>query len=61
MKTVMAALALPLFGAAVAMAKKNQINCIGCGEHFEPDARNWGRQNSCAKASCRAKTKAGVV
>ena len=40
------------------MAKRIQSKCLCCGDLFEADVRNRGRQKYCPKRSCRAAGKA---
>lgn len=40
------------------MAKSGQRKCLSCGDLFDPDRRNVGRQRYCSKAHCRRASKA---
>lgn len=40
------------------MSKRRTNKCLCCGELFEPDVRNRGRQKYCGKQSCRRVGKA---
>jgi hypothetical protein len=40
------------------MAKSGQRKCLACGDFFDPDRRNVGRQRYCSKADCRRASKA---
>jgi len=40
------------------MAKNGQRKCLNCGDIFDPDHRNAGRQHYCSKPDCRSASKA---
>ena len=40
------------------MAKSGQRKCLNCGDIFDPDCRNAGRQHYCSKSECRRASKA---
>ena len=40
------------------MAKSGQRKCLNCGDIFDPDCRNMGRQHHCSKPECRRASKA---
>jgi len=40
------------------MAKSGQRKCLNCGDIFDPDCRNVGRQHHCSKPECRRASKA---
>ena len=40
------------------MAKSGQRKCLNCGDIFDPDFRNAGRQHYCSKPECRRASKA---
>jgi hypothetical protein len=40
------------------MAKRRESKCLCCGEKFNVDVRNRGRQKYCGKQACRAAGKA---
>ena len=40
------------------MAKSGQRKCLCCGDFFDPDRRNIGRQRYCSNADCRRASKA---
>lgn len=40
------------------MAKSGQRKCLWCGDFFDPDRRNVGRQRYCSNAECRRASKA---
>ncbi|MGH2372008.1 MAG: hypothetical protein ACRDIC_00810 [bacterium] len=40
------------------MAKSGQRKCLCCGDFFDPDRRNLGRQRYCSNAECRRASKA---
>jgi hypothetical protein len=42
------------------MAKCGQRRCLNCGEFFDPDCRNAGRQHYCSKPECRCASKAAA-
>ena len=39
------------------MAKSGQRKCLNCGDIFDPDCRNLGRQHYCSKPECRRASK----
>jgi hypothetical protein len=42
------------------MAKSGQRKCLNCGDIFDPDCRNAGRQHYCSKPECRRASKAAA-
>ena len=42
------------------MAKTGQRKCLNCGDIFDPDCRNVGRQHYCSKPECRRASKAAA-
>ena len=42
------------------MAKSGQRKCLNCGDIFDPDCRNVGRQHYCSKPECRRASKAAA-
>jgi hypothetical protein len=40
------------------MKRRRTYKCVHCGELFEADVRNLGRQKCCGKSACRAALKA---
>ena len=42
------------------MAKSGQRKCLNCGDIFDPDCRNLGRQHYCSKPECRRASKAAA-
>ena len=42
------------------MAKSGQRKCLNCGDIFDPDCRNVGRQHHCSKPECRRASKAAA-
>ena len=42
------------------MAKSGQRKCLNCGDIFDPDCRNAGRQHYCNKPECRRASKAAA-
>jgi hypothetical protein len=42
------------------MARSGQRKCLNCGEIFDPDCRNMGRQHHCSKPECRRASKAAA-
>lgn len=42
------------------MAKSGQRKCLNCGDIFDPDCRNAGRQHYCSKPECRRVSKAAA-
>ena len=42
------------------MAKRGQRKCLNCGDIFDPDSRNVGRQHYCNKPDCRSASKAAA-
>lgn len=39
------------------MYPRGQCKCLKCGEFYQPDARNRGRQKYCTKPECRSASK----
>ena len=42
------------------MAKSGQRKCLNCGDIFDPDRRNVGRQHYCKNPDCRRASKAAA-